>query len=65
MDIITFALCKKMSGGGGVSSELQQEINSLKESVTQLENNQTVQQEKIQEVQVELSKKVSARIVTK
>ena len=42
MDIVTFALCKKLAsqGGGGTSAEVQQQINEIKTMITQLETGQ-------------------------
>ena len=42
MDIVTFALCKKMAsqGGGGTSAEVQQQIDEIKTMITQLETGQ-------------------------
>ena len=41
MDIVTFALCKKLaSQGENVSAEIQQQINEIKTMITQLETGQ-------------------------
>ena len=42
MDIVTFALCKKLAsqGGGGTSAEVQQQIDEIKTMITQLETGQ-------------------------
>ena len=62
MDIVTFALCKKLAsqGGGGTSAEVQQQIDEIKTMITQLETGQeeydaklTSIEEKVNEVQTD------------
>lgn len=52
MDIVTFALCKKMTqGGGGTSAEVQQQIDEIKNSISELKTGQGESDLEIQAIQ--------------
>ena len=40
MDIVTFALCKKMTQNGVSSEEVQQQIDEIKNSISELQTGQ-------------------------
>ena len=52
MDIVTFALCKKLaSQGENVSAEIQQQINEIKNSISELQTGQGESDLEIQAIQ--------------
>lgn len=52
MDIVTFALCKKLaSQGGNVSAEVQQQIDEIKNSISELQSGQGESDLEIQAIQ--------------
>lgn len=53
MDIVTFALCKKLAsqGGGGTSAEVQQQIDEIKNSISELQTGQGESDLEIQAIQ--------------
>ena len=52
MDIVTFALCKKLaSQGGNVSAEVQQQIDEIKNSISELQTGQGESDLEIQAIQ--------------
>ena len=51
MDIVTFALCKKMAQNGVSSDEVQQQINEIKNSISELQTGQGESDLEIQAIQ--------------
>ena len=51
MDIVTFALCKKMTQNGVSSDEVQQQINEIKNSISELQTGQGESDLEIQAIQ--------------
>lgn len=51
MDIVTFALCKKMTQNGVSSAEVQQQINEIKNSISELKTGQGESDLEIQAIQ--------------
>lgn len=51
MDIVTFALCKKMTQNGVSSAEVQQQIDEIKNSISELQTGQGESDLEIQAIQ--------------
>ena len=51
MDIVTFALCKKMTQNGVSSDEVQQQIDEIKNSISELQTGQGESDLEIQAIQ--------------
>lgn len=51
MDIVTFALCKKMTQNGVSSEEVQQQIDEIKNSISELQTGQGESDLEIQAIQ--------------
>ena len=51
MDIVTFALCKKMTQNGVSSDEVQQQIDEIKDSISELQTGQGESDLEIQAIQ--------------
>ena len=51
MDIVTFALCKKMTQNGVSSAEVQQQIDEIKNSISELKAGQGESDLEIQAIQ--------------
>lgn len=51
MDIITFALCKKMTQNGVSSDEVKQQIDEIKNSISELQTGQGESDLEIQAIQ--------------
>lgn len=65
MDIVTFALCKKMTqGGGGTSAEVQQQIDEIKTMITQLETRQEEYDIKLSSIEEKVATVQTDRILT-
>ena len=48
-DVVTYALCRK--GGGGISAEVQQQIDEIKNSISELQTGQGESDLEIQAIQ--------------
>ena len=63
MDVITFALCKKMIEGGNTTTivtEVKQEITEVKQEVVQVQQEVTIIKDDINSIKEDLSDNVEA-----
>ena len=51
MDIVTFALCRKMTQSSGTSDEVKQQIDEIKNSISELKTGQGESDLEIQAIQ--------------
>lgn len=64
MDIVTFALCKKMTQNGVSSAEVQQQIDEIKTMITQLETRQEEYDIKLSSIEEKVATVQTDRILT-
>lgn len=65
MDIVTFALCKKMTqGGGGTSAEVQQQIDEIKKLIEQIEVDKEEYDIKLSSIEEKINAAQTDRILT-
>ena len=64
MDIVTFALCKKMTQNGVSSAEVQQQIDEIKTMITQLETRQEEYDIKLSSIEEKINAAQTDRILT-